>query len=667
MSETKYFASQESRQTAENILHKANVWYNELYNNGYLSKVREMWMAYHGAYYTSVNGAHRIVFGGEQGELTHLAVNHLRNIAQHILQMITANRPSFQARATNSDYKSLVQTKLANQLLDYYMREKRVERHLHQAVEYAIVLGSGYLKIDWNATSGEIYDTNDETGTPIYEGDAEFCVLSPYDVVFDTTKESSNHDWVVCRSFKNKFDFAAKYPEFEDKIKGLQTKSDLFKFRMEMYAYDETADVAVYEFYHKKTESMPDGRYMLFLDKDIVLLDTALPYRTLPVHRISPSDILGTPYGYTPMFDLLPIQDAVNSLYSTVFTNQHALGVQNIYVPRGADVSMRSLSGGLNIIEGNAGAGKPESMNLTNTPREVFDFLQMLESKMETISGVNSVARGSPEASLKTGAALALVQSMALQFISGLQQQYIELVEDVGTGLVNMLKDFAAVPRIAMIAGKANRSYIATEFTGDDLSQVNRVIVDMGNPISRTTAGKMEMASQLIQYGIVKTPEQYMNVLVTGQLDTITDDVQKELLLIEDENERLSSGEQVMALAIDEHIKHIKGHRGILSTADMRKDQHLTATVLEHINEHITLLRQTDPALLQIIGEQPLGPAGGTPPGPEQSDMNAGQPPQPPGQPSNNGDLPNMPNMPSVPSNVLSNPEAQQAALGNVK
>jgi hypothetical protein len=667
MSETKYFAAQESRQTAENILHKANVWYNELYNNGYLSKVREMWMAYHGAYYTSVNGAHRIVFGGEQGELTHLAVNHLRNIAQHILQMITANRPSFQARATNSDYKSLVQTKLANQLLDYYMREKRVERHLHQAVEYAIVLGSGYLKIDWNATSGEIYDTNDETGTPIYEGDAEFCVLSPYDVVFDTTKESSNHDWVVCRSFKNKFDFAAKYPEFEDKIKGLQTKSDLFKFRMEMYAYDETADVAVYEFYHKKTESMPDGRYMLFLDKDIVLLDTALPYRTLPVHRISPSDILGTPYGYTPMFDLLPIQDAVNSLYSTVLTNQHAFGVQNIYVPRGADVSMRSLSGGLNIIEGNAGAGKPESMNLTNTPKEVFDFLQMLESKMETISGVNSVARGSPEASLKTGAALALVQSMALQFISGLQQQYIELVEDVGTGLVNMLKDFAAVPRIAMIAGKANRSYIATEFTGDDLSQVNRVIVDMGNPISRTTAGKMEMASQLIQYGIVKTPEQYMNVLVTGQLDTITDDVQKELLLIEDENERLSSGEQVMALAIDEHIKHIKGHRGILSTADMRKDQQLTATVLYHINEHITLLRQTDPALLQIIGEQPLGPAGGSPPGPEQSDMNAGQPPQPPGQPQNNGDLPNMPNMPSVPSNVLSNPEAQQAALGNVK
>lgn len=674
MSESIYFASKDAQATADNILHKANVWYNELYNNGYLSKVREMWMAYHGAYYTSVNGAHRIVFGGEQGELTHLAVNHLRNIAQHILQMITSNRVAFQARATNRDYKSLVQAKLANQLLDYYMREKRMERYLHQAVEYAVVLGTGYLKMDWNATGGEVYDVNEETGTPIYEGDVEFYVLSPYDVVFDTTKESQNHDWVVCRSFKNKFDFAAKYPEFEEKIKGLHTKSDLFKFRMEMYSYDETADVPVYEFYHKRTESMPDGRYMLFLDKDIVLIDSPLPYRTLPVYRISPSDILGTPYGYTPMFDLLPIQDAVNSLYSTVLTNQHAFGVQNIYVPRGADVSMKSLEGGLNIIEGNSGAGKPEAMNLTSTPKEVFDFLGKLENQMEIISGVNSVARGSPEASLKTGAALALVQSMALQFISGLQQQYIEMVEDVGTGLVNMLKDFAAVPRIAMIAGKSNKSYIATEFTGDDLSQVNRVIVDMGNPISRTTAGKMEMASQLIQYGIVTTPEQYMNVLVTGQLDTITDDTQKELLLIEDENEKLSNGEEIHTLAIDEHLKHIKGHRSILSNSDMRKDPTLSKAVLDHINEHIQLLRETDPSLLQIIGEQPLGPIAGSPPAPgigQEQQLNNSQAPNgqsgPNGPSPSAGELPNMPKMPQVPADVLPNPQLQEQAMGNVK
>ena len=669
MSESVYFASKEASNVAGILLSKANSWYNDLYTNGYLNKVKQSWLSYHGAYYTSVGSGHQISFGGEQGELAQLTINHYRNIAQHILTMITTNRPVFQSRATNTDYKSLVQAKLANELLDYYMREKRLERYLRTAVEYAVVLGSGYVKMEWNATTGEIYDINEETNTPIYEGDVMFSNLSPYDVVFDTSKEHQDHDWVLVRSFKNKFDIAAKYPEYDNKIRNLQTKSDLMKFRLDGFSSDSTDDTPIYEFFHKKTESMPEGRYLLFAGDNLILMDTPMPYRTLPIFRIAPSDILGTPFGYTSMFDLLPIQDAINSLYSTILTNQNAFGVQNIYVPRGADISMKSLEGALNIIEGNAGAGKPESLNLTATPAEIFNFVQMLESKMETLSAVNSVARGNPEASLKSGTALALVQSMALQFISGLQQQYVQMVEDVGTGLINMLKDFAAVPRIAMISGKSNRSYVAKEFSGDDLSQVNRVIVDLGNPVSKTTAGKLQMASELIQYGIVKTPEQYFTVLTTGQLNAVTDDTQDELLSIKDENEEMTEGNKVRAIAIDQHTMHIKGHKAILADPNIRKDEQVTAIVLEHIQEHINLLRNTDPALLGIIGEQALGPAGGGAPGPQQPDVNNSQAPQagPEGPAPGPGDLPNMPNIPKVDPSMLANPQLQQQAKGNVK
>jgi hypothetical protein len=676
MSSNQYFASKPPSDTANILLSKATTWYNDLYSNGYLLKVRESWMAYHGAYYNTVNGGHKITFGGEQGELVQIAINHYRNIARHILEMITSNRPSFQARATNTDYKSLVQAKLGNDLLDYYMREKRMEKYLRQAVEYSIVLGSGYIKMEWNATSGEIYDMNEETGTPIYEGDVAFTNMSPYDVVFDTHKEDQDHNWVLCRSFKNKFDLAAKYPELENKIKGLSTKSDIMRFRMEIYSSDETEDVPVYEFFHKKTESMPEGRYLLFLDTNIILMDSPMPYRSLPVYRISPSDILGTPFGYTPMFDLLPIQEAVNSLYSTILTNQHAFGVQNIYVPRGADVTMKSLEGGLNIIEGNAGAGKPEAMNLTNTPGEIFSFLKTLEQQMEVISGVNSVARGNPEASLKSGTALALVQSMALQFISGLQQQYVELIEDVGTGLLDMLKDFAAVPRVAMIAGKSSKSYVAQDFNGDDLSQVQRVIVDMGNPMAKTTAGKLQMVTEMTQYGVITTPEQYLTVLTTGQLNAATDDLQVELLGIKGENEVLSEGEQVDALAIDHHVMHIKGHKAILADPSLRKDKRLSATILAHIQQHIDLLRNTDPGLLSILGEQPLPPVGGQQPGPQDPNANitpsaapqSAQAPQgPEGLPPGPGDVPNMPNMPKVPAAALANPQLQAQAMGNVR
>lgn len=614
-SNMEYFAAREAKETAKVVLSKAEKWFHHLDLHGYLNKIKDAWAAYHGAFYSEVGDGHKITFSGEQGELVNLPINHYRNICRNILTMVTANRPAMQARATNTDYKSLVQTKLANGLLDYYMREKRLEDYLHRAIEYAIVLGSGYIKMEWNATSGEIYDYNEETDTPIYEGDVKFSNLSPFDVVFDGTKEdSSQHDWVLCRSFKNRFDLAAKYPELKNDILRMETKDKTQGFEFGKSAHDETDDITVYEFYHKRSEAMPDGRYVLFLDADVVLVDAPMPYRDLPVYRVSPADILGTPYGYSDTFDILPIQDAINSLYSAVLTNQNAFAVQNIICPRGSDVTAEQISDGMNFIEYNAiNGGKPEALQLSATSPDTFNFISLLERTAETISGVNSVSRGNPESSLKSGNALALVQSMSLQYISGLQQSYVKLIEDTGTGLVNILKDFAAVPRIAMIVGESNRSYMK-EFTGDDLSNVNRVIVDIGNPLSKTTAGRVQMAEQMLQMGLIKTPEQYIGVINHGKIETMTDGIDKQLLLTKAENEKLISGESPNAVFTEPHSLHIREHRDVLSDPDLKNDPDLVNRVQQHIQEHIDLLRTTDPATLEMLGEQPLAPVNAPPP-----------------------------------------------------
>jgi hypothetical protein len=52
----------------------------------------------------------------------------------------------------------------------------------------------------------------------------------------------------------------------------------------------------------------------------------------------------------------------------------------------------------------------------------------------------------------------------------------------------------------------------------------------------------------------------------------------------------------------------------VLSDPDLRNDPELVANTLMHIQEHINMMRSVDPALLQIIGEQPLGPVAGSPP-----------------------------------------------------
>lgn len=669
MAESTYFANKEAPKTASILLNKAGAWSNDVEATGYLEKLRSMWAAYHGAYYRHAADGHQITFGGEEGELAQLPINHLRNLASHIITMTTSNRPAMEARAVNTDYKSLSQTKLANGILDYYMREKRLERYLKNAVEHAVVLGSGFIKMEWNATAGEVYDyfENEVTGEPdpkrpIYEGDIEFTNLSPFDVVVDSTKEHQNHDWYLIRTFKNKYDLAAKYPEFEEQIKGLQTKSEITRFRIGLTNLTtETDDIPVYEFYHKTTDAMPNGRYMLFLSEEIVLQDIGLPYRAIPIFRISPGDILGSPYGYTPLFDVLPVQEGINTLYSTILTNQNATGVQNFWTKPGSNLNVTALSGGLTLIES---MEKPEVLQLCNTPAEVFKFLDMLERVAETLTGVNSVARGNPEASLKTGAALALVQSMALQFMSGLQQSYVQLVEDVGSSIIRILQDYARAPRILAIVGKTHRTELR-EFTGEDISNISRVYVDVGNPLGRTIAGRMELAQQMMQYQVIKNPAQIIEVLNTGRLDLLTEDLQDELDLIKRENEALTEGETPLATLLDDHKQHIMEHRKVIQDPDLRKDPELLARTLEHVQAHIDHLKSGRVDLLQLLGQQPLQPdvppASNAPVETPQQGQTGIEQAGPTGEEQIQGpgieQGVNLPNMPQVNPELLPNPE----------
>jgi hypothetical protein len=668
MSDTSvYFAAKDAKETASILLAKSKSFYNVLEANFYLEKLARMWRVYHGCFEVSVGGGHQISFTGEQEELVSLHVNHFRNLAQHIFVMITSSRPTMEARAINSDYKSIAQTYLANGILDYYMREKHLEDALKTAVEMAIILGAGFIKMEWNATSGDVYDI-DENGIEIKEGEIEFTNLSPFDVVFDGSRESHKLDWYMIRTFKNRFDLMAKYPELADNLKGIPSKSDNSIYRMALLSNDNTDDIPVYEFYHKKTESMPQGRYMLFADTETVMLDTPLPYRLMPIFRVSAGEILGTPYGYSPMFDVFPIQQGIDGLYSTIMTNQSAFGVQNLFVQRGSDISIDSLHGSMNIIEGNS---KPEPLNLTETPTEVFKFLDMLIQSAETISGVNSVARGQPEASLKSGAALALVQSMALQFVSGLQQSYVRLVEDTGTAIIQILKDYANTPKVAALVGKNNKMLLK-EFTGEDLQSINRVVVDIGNPLSRTIAGRVQMAEQMMQMGIIKDPTQYFQVLNTGRLDLMFEGDISQQLLVRRENEWLAEGNNPIVAPTDLHAFHIQEHRAVLDDPDIRMNPQVTRIVMDHLQGHIDMLTNTDPRLLMLTGQQPLPPPGmepappmGPPGQPGQQPPQGGPPQQGKTELAEAGNKQN-PEMPQVPAGVLPNPELQQQSMGNV-
>src|SRR5206468_107766 len=159
----------------------------------------------------------------------------------------------------------------------------------------------------------------------------------------------------------------------------------------------------------------------------------------------------------------------------------------------------------------------------------------------------------------------------------------------------------------------------------------------------------VQMAEQLLQMKLLTRPEQYFQVLNTGRLDSMYEGEMAELLNIKRENEMLMDGDVPQALSIDKHSEHIMEHKAVLSDPDLRNDPTLVKNTLDHIQQHIDLLRHTDPGLLQLIGETPLPPPppppgsqpppGMMPPGGPPPGMPQGGPPPSPG-PGPNGPPP---------------------------
>lgn len=642
-----YWAAGETSKCADEVRDRIDQYYQFLSQNGYLS----LWGKIYASYYEGMFRGGVINDAGAQAEFKVMSVNHFRNLIEHIQQLVQSTRPAFEPRAINSDAKSLKQAMLAKGLLDYYMREKRLENQLFSATEFALCFGEGFIVSTWNATDGKQVAADPDTERPIHEGDILYEAKEPIDIIRDPRLDNyRSRDWIVVRSYINRYELMAKYPEYATKISQIQTEVNPrhhYRANLADQRKFDTDQIILYTFYHARTAACPDGRQMQLLDDDITLTDGPLGYRHLPVYRMVSKERIGTPMGHTVAYDLSALQEAYNLTFNTILTNQAMFGVQNVFVPKGAGFNVVDMAGGLRFVEYDANMPKPEPMNLLHTPQEVYNFLGGIEQQMMTISGINNVTRGDPQASLKSGAALALIQSMAIQFNQGLQFGYAKLIEDVGTATVQMLQDYAAAPRTAAIAGKYNRSWVE-EFTGEDLNMIDRVVVDIGNPVLQTAAGKVELAGQMLQAKLINDPSELLMVMQTGNLEPLIEGRTSELMGIRSENEYLQNGQTVAVMLTDDHRTHIQEHKCIAADPSVRQDPNKMNILIDHIQQHLDILMNPQLApVLVAMGQQPFPPAQ-PPAGP------AGGPgPQVPPQPGTNANAQVAGMQPNMPNNAL--------------
>lgn len=631
------------------------------------------------AYYFGLNpaGIHatsQVLREGEQGQLAAVRVNHSRPLLNTLLNLIVGPKVVWQPKAVNIDYQSLRETELAAAVLEYYWAERQVSKLAVQALEEALAFTEGFILCLWDPNGGEEYAADPDTGSIIKTGDICYKKISTWDVLRDPTKTSWDElDWVIVRQWRNKWDLMAEYPDFTDQI--YDAPRETTNLRNQPLPRDlDNEDIPVYSFFHKRRPAIPEGRETVFLTSGIVLADGPLSYSDIPLHRVSAGEMTGTPYGYSPFLDILGIQEVMDSLHTIVSSNQSTFGGQVIAAPDGSNVVLDSLAGGMTVVYYPAGEKPPQPLQLVSTPGEIFTYLRDLKSAQELVFGLNSVVRGEPQSGEQSGSALALLQQQALQQSSTIQTNWTRMVEAIGQATIEIIQKRADVPMKIAIVGKAEASYVMDqEFTGtQDLTNIKRVHVEIGNPLSQTTAGRKEIAQELMQAGQITSPEQYIELIRTGRLEPLTKSLQGQLMLITNENEQLQAAAydqtvpaqpkvdpvtgQLMppepqltqesmppVLVTDDHRLHVREHRTVLDAPNARRNPAVVRATLKHIDEHEKAYYSTPPQILQMYGQQipdmpaPAGmvPTSNGPPVPAPKGLPPGGLPKPPQNPVN--------------------------------
>lgn len=606
-SSDQYWATLPDDQIANEVESRVEEYHRSVDMNGRAELWRRAYQLYYGmdAEFGLMNSA-SITYGGVQGELALLHVNLFRSLIEHLLVLVTGERPSYLARAINSDSQAQAQTELAEGLVRYYMTERGFEDLASTAAENALLFGEGWVYLAWDPYKGDQYAVDPETGGVVKTGDVCVYALEPMDVIRDVRTRLHDQNWHVVRTRRNKWDLATRFPEFRDHILSADTECGFLSSSRNARVYDAAPDeVECYEFLHDRCDTLPEGRYALVVGGK-ALVTGPLPYRDYPLHPMVPSPEKRSAFGYSRCWDLMGLQEGADSIISNMLSSHDAFGLPNVWTERGSDLTVTDIAGGLNHLESDT---KPELLQLFDLSDDSFKLFDKITGIMQELVGLNNIVRGKAEENVRTAGQAALMSSHAAQFNSKLQESFIKLLQFMCTHLVRTLQKYAQAPLIVEITGKKHRPLVK-EFTGQEIGAVHKVTVELGSPLQRTTAGKMSLVESLVALSNTRgaeplTPQQLMQVFLTGKLDPITDRPDSQRRLVERENELLLDGQPVPALFTDDHEMHIREHTELMDDPDFRLDPIKFGTVADHIQEHIQLWMTSDPNILMATGQNP--------------------------------------------------------------
>ena len=560
--------------------------------------------------------------------------NRMAPFVNKIMQLTTAQAPDYNCKPTVETPDILQKSKKLKKVLNHLVIKHKLYDKCKSVQLRALIATEGVIHVDWDKRIGKKRMARKD-GSTVKAGDLTFSVHDFTHLARDTGLKSFDEAaWLILRTRRKKVDLIQMYPDRKSDIEasGFVNTSEEVEVFNQATAEEYSNDYCeVYYFYHEKEPAVPEGKEAVVLASGGILLEEGkMKTEEIPIIRTAIMENQDTPFGYTPIFDLCTGQDWTNLNASTIASNQITFGAQNIIVEGNSDISRESFFQGLNVIRVQGGGiDKVKPLNLTNTPAEIFRTNEMLQEEMRQKAGVDTLTAFNASASA-SGQAISNRHLLEQKNVASYSAAYRHTVESLAYVMLDVLRANTVKGQKRDIQmGSKKMSFVPSEFTDMDTIEIEKV-----NPILNSTTFIQDQASVMLEKGLIKR-EEYIEVLQTGSLDSITNTVDRTVDLIRDENEALMHGDMPIIAAIDNHPVHIKEHIKVALNNTVRDTPELLANVMAHIMEHMDLYEASSLNTKELYGmlitevAHVLGMQTLAPPTPEELTVPPGGPPIP--------------------------------------
>lgn len=574
-----------------------------------------------------------------------IVINVLSEANRVRASRILKYKPAVAILPTNDELADKVAAESCEKLKDHIWYEQRFDgEKLPEIVTSKGPMGECFLFILWNPELGDLHaeykkseeyaKTNnmdrvpllngegkpdvDEQGRPIYvdkpvrNGDVEYKVVYTLDCLFQRhpTRKLENAEYVFYREAMSVEAARLKWPKAADKVKG--NKDTQFFDYEELSSRTNMNEVYIWHFYHRRTEELDGGRYIVFTD-DGILENKEFPYshRKLPCVRWIEKKLPGEQHGVSFFDELRGPAGAFNNITNMILRNEIMVGHPKWMMPAGA-AKIEELGNAITVVQ-HKGPIAPKLVQANPTGQGAYQLRTTLQDEVFRQADISRTGNGEPPQGVTAAVAMQYLAELEAERWNEPVLYHNESVLQTVIMTLAVAGDYYDVTDKRMMRIQGKDDEWQSEFLDVAvLSKDYDVRIQGSSALPESKSARIETLLFLAKtFPQQVDPEQVMDMFDLAQNKKFIKEGTLSLRAAEAENEMVLSGKKIGAPEnYEDQLVHWKTHvRKMREWSFKNRTPAETRKALEeHVMAHEYLIMQMaakDPTIMQVLSTLP--------------------------------------------------------------